>query len=300
MKLLPSMKQLEYLVALADTEHFGKASERCSVTPSTLSAGIRDLEALFEVSLAERSKRHVHMTPIGDEIAHRSRHLLRDAEEIMELASSNREPMSGELRLGVIPTIGPFLLPRVLTALSSQYPDFRLFLEEDLSDHLLGRLQQGDIDVALIAMPYDTKNFETMFLFDDEFLFACNQKHELSQKRSVSVDDLRDQPLMLLEEGHCLRSHILDACKLEQHQGRSKFEASSFHTLVQMVAVGIGVTLLPKLAIDAHITEGTNIKLMPMKDRFSRQICLAWRRSSLRKQEYEIIGEAIRSMYPHD
>jgi len=297
MKLLPSMKQLEYLVTLADKEHFGKASERCSVTPSTLSAGIRDLEILLGVSLAERSKRHVHMTPIGNEIALRARDLLRDAEDIIELATSNRAPMTGELRLGVIPTIGPFLLPRVLTDLTTQYPDLRLFLEEDLSDRLLGRLQQGDIDVALIAMPYDTRSFETMFLFEDEFLFACNQKHPLSEKQTVSVDDLHDQPLMLLEEGHCLRSHVMDACELEQHQGRSKFEASSFHTLVQMVACGIGATLLPKLAIDANIIDGTNIKLVPLKDPFSRQICIAWRQSSLRKQEYEILGETIRSMH---
>ncbi|MEW8492508.1 MAG: hydrogen peroxide-inducible genes activator [Candidatus Thiodiazotropha taylori] len=298
MKLLPSMKQLEYLVALADTEHFGKASERCNVTASTLSAGIRDLEGLFGVSLAERSKRHVHMTSIGKEIALRARHLLLDAEDIMELASSNRNPMTGELKLGVIPTIGPFLLPRVITALNTQYPDLRLFLEEDLTDRLMDRLQQGDIDVALMAMPYDTRNFETMLLFEDKFLFACNQLHELSEKQAISVDDLYDQPLMLLEEGHCLRSHVLDACKLEQHQSRSKFEASSFHTLVQMVASGIGVTLLPELAIDANITDGTNIKLLPLKDLFCRKIGLVWRQSSLRKHEYEILGETILSMHP--
>lgn len=300
MKLLPSMKQLEYLVALADTEHFGKASERCCVTPSTLSAGIRDLEGLFSVSLAERSRRHVQMTPIGNDIAQRARLLLRDAEEIMELVSSNREPMTGELRLGVIPTIGPFLLTPVLTALNSEYPDLRLFLEEELTDRLLDQLQRGDIDVALLALPYDTRDFETMLLFDDEFLFACNQNHPLSGRQTISIGDLHEQPLMLLEEGHCLRSHVLDACKLEQRHGRNRFEASSFFTLVQMVASGIGVTLLPRLAVDANITDGTNIKLAPLEDPSFRQIGLVWRRSSLRRPEYEILGEAIRSIYPAD
>ncbi len=298
MKQLPSMKQLEYLVTLAETEHFSKASERCCVTPSTLSAGIKDLESLFGVPLAERSKRHVHMTSIGKEIALRAHHLLRNAEEIMELASSNREPMTGELKLGAIPTIGPFLLPRVITALNNLYPNLRLFLEEDLTDRLLDRLQQGDIDVALLALPYDTRNFETMLLFDDEFLFACNQKRALSNRQSISVDELRNQPLMLLEEGHCLRSHVLDACKFEQRQGRNKFEASSFFTLVQMVASGIGVTLLPKLAIDANITDGTNIQLTPLEEPYFRQIGLAWRHSSLREQEYRMLGEAIHSILP--
>jgi LysR family hydrogen peroxide-inducible transcriptional activator len=199
--------------------------------------------------------------------------------------------------LGAIPTIGPFLLPRVLTALNREYPDLRLFLEEDLSERLLDRIQQGDIDVALLALPYDTRNFETMPLFDDEFLFACNQKHPLSNQQTISVDALIDQPLMLLEEGHCLRSHVLDACKFEQQQGRNRFEASSFFTLVQMVASGIGVTLLPKLAIDAKITDGIDIKLTPMQDPSFRQIGLVWRKSSLRKREYEILGEAIRSMH---
>ena len=295
MKLLPSLKQLEYLVALAETKHFGKASERCHVTPSTLSAGIRDLEELLGVLLAERNKRHVHITSIGDEIALRARHLLRDAEDIMELAISNREPMTGELKLGVIPTIGPYLLPRVLTGLQAKYPALRLLLEENLTDNLLDRLQQGKIDVALIALPYNIKGFQSIALFKDEFLFACNQKHNLSQKQIISVNDLHNQPLMLLEEGHCLRSHVLDVC--EQHYGRSQFEASSFHTLVQMVAIGIGVTLLPKLAIDANITDGMDIKVIPLAASASRQVGLVWRGSSLRKHEYELLGKAIYSEY---
>ncbi len=296
MKLLPSLKQLEYLVALADTKHFGKASEQCNVTPSTLSAGIRDLEGILGVSLAERNKRRVLITSIGDEIAHRARQLLRDAEDIMELAMSNREPMTGDIRLGVIPTVGPFLLPRVLPALNDRYPALRLFLEEELTAPLLDWLRLGKIDVALIAMPYDIEGLAFSILFDDEFIFACNRSHPLSQRKEVSVDELREQPLMLLEEGHCLRTHALEACKLRPSQARSKFEASSFHTLVQMVASGIGVTLLPKLAVDAHITNGINIKLVPLAEASRRQIGLVWRQSSLRGREFETLGAAMRNI----
>jgi LysR family hydrogen peroxide-inducible transcriptional activator len=296
MKLLPSLKQLEYLVALADTEHFGKASERCNITPSTLSAGIRDLENVLGVSLAERTKRRVLMTPIGIEIAARARLLLRDAEDVMELAASNREPMTGEMRLGVIPTISPFLLPRVLPTLNAQYPALRLYLREEQTANLLVRLRSGEIDVALIALPYDVEGFASTVLFEDVFEFACYQNHPLARKKMIYVTDLVDQPLMLLEEGHCLRGHALDACQLHHGQERSQFEASSLHTLVQMVAAGIGVTLLPKLALDGQITQGTNIKLVPLSGASSRQIGLVWRQSSLRAQEFEVLGIALGSL----
>ena len=296
MKLLPSLKQLEYLVALADTLHFGRASERCSITASTLSAGIRDLESVLGVALAERSKRHVLMTPVGNAIAARARLLLRDAEEVMELAAAERAPMTGEMKLGVIPTISPFLLPRVLPALNQRYPELRLYLREEQTMPLLTRLRAGDIDVALIALPYDTEGLATRILFEDEFEFACNINHLLASEPEISLGALADQPLMLLEEGHCLRGHALAACQLSNKSMHPQFEASSLHTLVQMVAAGIGVTLLPKLAINSHITQGTQIKLVPLSDTASRQIGLVWRQSSLRVQEYEILGEALGSV----
>ena len=298
MKQLPSLKQLKYFVALAETRHFGKAAERCIITPSTLSAGIRDLEAVLGVPLAERSKRHVHITPFGIEIARRAQFLLRDVQDIMELAISHQQPMTGNIRMGVIPTISPFLLPPALSSLNEKFPQLCLFPEEELTDRLLDRLHQGEIDIALIAMPYDVRGFSTDILFEDEFLFACNQQHPLSSKRSISVNDLQEENLLLLEEGHCLRSHVLEACKLEQHRGRSGFEASSYHTLVLMVTSGLGVTLLPKLAIDAAITKGTNIKLMPLVETPSRQIGLVWRESSPRKHEFEQLGAVIREQRP--
>ena len=293
MKLLPSLKQLEYLVALADTLHFGRASERCNITASTLSAGIRDLENVLGVSLAERTNRQVLMTPIGNEIAARARQLLRDAEDVMEVAASNRAPMTGEMKLGVIPTISPFLLPRVLPTLNQQYPALRLYLREEQTMPLLARLRAGDIDVALIALPYDVEGLATKILFEDKFEFACNNNHPLAREQQISLDALASQPLMLLEEGHCLRGHALAACQFSSKSVHPQFEASSLHTLVQMVAAGIGVSLLPKLAIDSHITQGTEITLVPLSEPASRQIGLVWRQSSLRAQEYEMLGEAL-------
>lgn len=293
MKLLPSLKQLEYLVALADTEHFARASERCNVTPSTLSVGIRDLENVVGVALAERTKRHVLMTPVGKEIARRARVLLRDAQDIMELAAANEEPMTGDMRLGVIPTISPFLLPRVLPALNRRYPALRLYLREEQTDTVLARLRGGDIDLGLIALPYDTGDLACKVLFEDPFEFACSKAHPLARETTIAADTLVREPLLLLEEGHCLRGHALDACQLTAGRIRAQFEATSLHTLVQMVAANLGVTLLPKLAIDARITRGCNIRLIPLVSAASRQIGLVWRQTSQRAREFELLGEQV-------
>jgi len=295
MQLLPSLKQLNYLVALADTQHFGQASERCNVTASTLSAGIQDLENILGAPVAERTKRQVLMTPLGGEIAARARLLLRDAQDLMALAASNREPLAGPMRLGVIPTISPFCLPRVLPSLHRQFPALRLFLREERTEQLLNRLRQGELDIALIALPYDVEGLAFRILFEDEFAFACNEKHPLAARKRVTPSDLADQPLLLLEEGHCLRGHALDACQLHEAKFRAQFEASSLHTLVQMVASGIGVTLLPKLAIDAHITRGTKIRIIPLTNKASRQIGLVWRQSSLRGREVALLAEHFSS-----
>jgi len=294
MKLLPSLKQMEYLVSLAETLHFGRAAARCNITPSTLSAGIKELEKILGVSLAERTNRHVLLTAIGSEIAARARRLLGDAEQIMELAAANKAPLTGSINLGVIPTISPFLLPRVLPALNRQYPQLRLHLREEQTAPLLTRLRAGEVDAALIALPYDIEGLESRDILNDEFQFACTREHPYARKKTVPLAALDDQPLMLLEEGHCLRGHALDACRLGGLQARAQFEASSLHTLVQMVAAGIGVTLLPKLAIDAGITLGTDIQLIPLSSRQSRGIGLVWRQSSLRRQEFEILAREIR------
>ena len=296
MKRLPTMKQLQYLVALADTQHFGRAAERCNITQSTLSAGIRDLESVLGTAVAERSNRHVLMTRVGTNIAGRAKALLREAEEVMEIASADRTPMTGEMRLGVIPTIGPFLLPRVLPALRERFPGLTVYLREEQTVPLLARLEEGEVDAALIALPCETGDLAVEDILEDEFLFACNGSHALAGTEEVSREALEGEPLMLLEEGHCLRGHALDVCGAGNTQARAQFEASSLHTLVQMVAAGIGVTLVPRIAVEARIDRGTGISLAPLAAPASRRIGLAWRRTSLRAEEFRLLAGALREL----
>ena len=296
MKRLPTMKQLQYLVALADTEHFGHAAERCYITQSTLSAGIRDLESALGTAVAERTNRQVLITRAGRQIAERAKAILQEAEEIMEVARADLAPMTGELRLGVIPTIGPFLLPRILPALRDRYPGLTIYLREEQTVPLLARLEEGDLDVALVALPYDTGDLAVEIVMDDDFLFACNRNHVLAGSNEVSLEAIEGAQLMLLEEGHCLRGHALDVCGQGNSKIRSQFEASSLHTLVQMVGAGIGVTLIPRLAVDAHITQGTEVTLSRVSAPAFRQIGLAWRRTSLRFEEFQLLATTLREL----
>ena len=296
MKRLPTMKQLQYLVALADTRHFGRAAERCHITQSTLSAGIRDLESVLGTAVAERSKRHVLITHVGARIAERAKALLRDAGEIMELARAGHSPMTGEMRLGVIPTIGPFLLPRVLPALRERFPALTIYLREEQTAPLLARLEDGELDAALIALPYDTGDLDTDVILKDEFLFACHRTHALAGAGEVSPDALAGERLLLLEEGHCLRGHALDVCKMGDTKARAQFEASSLHTLVHMVAAGIGVTLVPRLAVDARIAQGTDISLSPLTVPALRQVGLARRRTSSRTEDFRLLAGTLREL----
>ncbi|MFT5113207.1 MAG: LysR family hydrogen peroxide-inducible transcriptional activator [Parasphingorhabdus sp.] len=297
MKQLPSLKQLEYLTALAESEHFGQAAERCNVTPSTLSAGIRDLEGVLGVSVAERTKRTVLMTPIGQAIAERAQALLLDAEDLMALASTQHQPLTGKISLGAIPTISPFMLPRMFPVLAKQYPRLQLYLREEQTDTLLNRLRNGDIDIALIALPYETENLTVSMLFDDEFLFACSDENSLAKSDLISNDDLLNQPLLLLEEGHCLRNHALDACRLSSSPMRIQFEATSLQTLNHMVASGIGVTLLPVMAAETTVAFNQKIRLIPLQSPASRQIGLVWRSSSPRHEEFELLAELFREIW---
>ena len=296
MKRLPTMKQLQYLVALADTRHFGRAAERCHITQSTLSAGIRDFEAVLGTAVAERSNRHVLITRVGAQIAERAKALLRDAGEVMELARAGCPPMTGEMRLGVIPTVGPFLLPRVLPVLRKRFPALTIYLREEQTAPLLARLEDGDLDAALIALPCETGDLDTDVILEDEFLFACNRTHALAGAGEVSPGALAGERLLLLEEGHCLRGHALDVCKTGNTKARAQFEASSLHTLVHMVAAGIGVTLVPQLAVDARIAEGAEISLSRLAVPASRQIGLAWRQTSLRAEEFRLLASALREL----
>lgn len=295
---LPTLRQLRYLVALADHQHFGRAAEACRATQSTLSAGLQELETLLGATLVERTKRRVAITPLGEEVVRRARLLLQGAEEITELVRAAGRPLSGPLRLGVIPTVGPYLLPRVLPALREAYPDLRLYLREDLTARLLERLADGDLDLVLLALPYRTDDFLTLPLFDDPFLLACPAGHSLATGATVSV--VPAEELLLLEEGHCLRDHALAACHLalpgNAAADRSdRLLATSLVTLVQMVAGGLGITLLPRLAVDNGVLAGTDLVARALSEGApARTIGLAWRKSSPRKREYELFADELR------
>lgn len=296
MRTLPTLRQLRYLVALAEHKHFGRAAEACFATQSTLSAGLQELESLLDVKLVERSKRRVMLTPLGDAIVARARLVLREAEDIAELASASKDPLSGALRLGVIPTIGPYLLPRVLPPLRQTYPNLRLYLREDMTARLLDALSEGDIDVALIALPFQTDELEVRHLGLDPFMLACRSDDPLAKAKELALDDLPDDRLLLLDEGHCLREHALAACRLEPSRHRDDFRATSLPTLVQMVANKLGVTLLPRMAVDSGLLSGTGLITRPLDAAApAREIALVWRPTTPRVVEFNLLADVLKT-----
>ncbi|MEX2130136.1 MAG: hydrogen peroxide-inducible genes activator [Pseudohongiellaceae bacterium] len=293
--MIPSFKQLKYLCAVAEHRHFSKAAEACHVTQSTLSAGIQELEKQLGVTIFERNKKQVLITPVGEKLLLQARSLLGDMEDFVAIAQASQAPLSGEIRLGVIPTIGPFLLPQMLTVLRRDYPRLKLFLKEGLSAELLHKLQQGELDLVLLALPFALPEMQVEKLFDDEFVLLLPPHHSLQKAKFVNQQDLNNMKLLLLEEGHCLRDHALEACRLQSKQTDLVYQGTSLHTLVQMVANGLGTTLLPEMAVQADILGDTNLQIKRFKDRkVSRGIGLAWRQSDPRVADYQALAVFIK------
>ncbi|HEY1385450.1 MAG TPA: hydrogen peroxide-inducible genes activator [Dongiaceae bacterium] len=289
---LPSLKQLRYLVALEEHRHFGKAAAACFVSQSTLSAGLKELESALDAELVERNNRTIVFTALGLEVAQRARRVLREAEELAELAATERAPLTGRLRLGVIPTIAPYLLPKTLPHLRKAYPKLQLYLTEDLTHRLLALLEDGTIDLVLMALPYHAGEVETLPLFKDGFQLVARKDDPLAQKKTVTLGDLEDANLLLLAEGHCLRDHALAACRLPQAE--SGFAGASLNTLVEMVAGGLGVTLLPDMAVPAHVPKTGELVARPFdRSGAGRQIGLVWRTTSSRGAEFKEFGAAL-------
>jgi LysR family hydrogen peroxide-inducible transcriptional activator len=292
--MIPSLKQLKYLCAVAEHKHFSKAAEACHVTQSTLSAAVQELESQLGVVIFERSKKNVLITPLGEKLLHQARIILGDVEDFVSLAKSHDELLSGEIRLGVIPTIAPFLLPHLLKDLRKRYQKLKLFLKEDLSAQLVQQLQQGDLDLIILAFPYALPEMNTLSLFKDEFLLCLPPGHQLEKSRVVKQQQLKGEKLLLLEEGHCLRDHALEACKLESADTDLVYQGTSLHTLVQMVANGLGVTLLPAMSIEADVLGDTDLMLKHFNnENVSREIGMAWRKSDPRREDYRLLGEFI-------
>lgn len=293
--ILPSFRQLEHLVLLADHGHFGRAATAGHVTQSTLSASIKELENILQASLVDRTKRRVVLTPLGLEIVERARRILNEGKDLVEAAQAGSEPLSGTLRMGVIPTVGPFLLPEILPQLRGAYPALRLYLVEDLTARLVDELRAGRLDIVLLALPYeDCRNLEARVLFQDPFKVALAKGHTLATGNSVDLEQVSSEGLLLLKEGHCLREHALAACRLGDRRQVEAVEATSLHTLVQMVDNGLGITLLPQLAIDGGILKGTTIRVLPTAAHPpSREIGLVWRRGTGRQREFELLGNVL-------
>ena len=298
MPALPSLRQLGYLVALAQHLNFTRAAAACFVTQSTLSAGLKELEATLGATLVERDRQSVLMTPLGLEVAARARSLLAAAEDLAQLAAAAAEPMTGTLRLGAIPTLAPFLLPRILPGLRAKYPQLKLLLREDVSANLLQRLADGQLDFALLALPFDTGDMQVRPLFDDEFWLVGREDDPALKARRATVSAPVAERLVLLEEGHCLRQHTLAACPRSEPRSeppnRSGVEATSLLTLVQMVEAGIGLALVPEIALSSGLLKGTRLVARPLTPPVpKRSIVLLARRSSARLAELAALGDFI-------
>jgi LysR family hydrogen peroxide-inducible transcriptional activator len=295
MTILPSPQQLRYLVSLSETRHFGRAAQACAVTQSTLSAGLLALERQLDTNILDRAAgRHVVFTPLGLDLVARARDALTALESLTEAASAAREPMTGPLRLGVIPTIGPFLLPRLMPALRSAFPKLQLYLREDTTARLVERLSAHRLDLLLLALPCDCGGADVAPIARDAFLVALPPGHRLAGEAEIPAAALAAEHLLLLEDGHCLRDQALSVCGLlggDRGAEEDGFAATSLHTLVQMVAGGLGVTLLPRLAVAAGIAGGTGLVLRPMAGAGGwRTLGLAWRPNTPRAADYRALG----------
>jgi len=293
---LPTIKQLQYLVALHEHGHFGRAAEASFVSQSTLSAGIRELESLLGVTLVERSRRVVRFTPLGEQVVAKAHRLLREAEELSDLVQASGKPLSGELRMSVIPTIAPFLLPRILPRLRKERPNLRLFLREETSDHAVESLHHGRADCVLLALPFATGEVEMEHIADDRLYVALPKDDPRDPPEVFSPDMIDEGRLLLLEDGHCLKEHALAACNRPELRASATMIGTSLHTLVQMVDNGLGLTMLPEMAIDAGILHETDVVARPLTAQNpSREIALIWRKNSPRGEEFRLLAEELRA-----
>jgi LysR family hydrogen peroxide-inducible transcriptional activator len=292
---LPTLKQLQYLLALHEKRHFGRAAESCYVSQSTLSAGIRELESLLGVTLVERTRRVVRFTPLGERVVAKAHVLLREAEELAELVQSAGKPLSGELRMSVIPTVAPFLLPRILPRLRKERPSLKLFLREEPSADAIESLQHGRADCVLLALPFATGEVESEVLFDDRLFVAFPKDDPRDPPEQIPPSMIDEARLLLLEDGHCLKEHALAACNRPELRASATMIGTSLHTLVQMVDNGLGLTMLPEMALEAGILDGTDVVARPLKSKnATRQIALVWRRGSPRADEFRLLAAELR------
>ena len=288
------LKDLRYLVAVADQRHFGRAAARCFVSQPTLSAQLKKLEQSLGVQLIERAPNNVCLTPAGEQIVARARLILEASDEVVTLARSQRDPLAGRLALALLPTIGPYLLPRVLPAIKKSLPRLELRLYEYQTAPMLEKLHAGELDVGILALPVELAGLEAHELYREPFLVALPEHHRLASHETVRVAELKDEQLLLLEDGHCLRDQALEVCGRVGVREPQDFRATSLETLRQMVATGAGVTLLPELASRGAYGHAQGVAIRPfVRPAPSRRIGAAWRRSSARREAIEAFCRLI-------
>ena len=289
-----NLRDLRYLVALADTRHFGKAAARCYVSQPTLSAQIKKLEEYLGVELIERQPRRVALTEIGEQLVARARRIIDDSDELLSMARGQRDPLSGSLKVALIPTIGPYLLPQIAKKLRKQLPKLKLMLYEYQTEPLLRALRAGEIDMGILALPVHADGVDTCKLYDEDFVIALPKGHSLSDKASVKLNDLAGDSLLLLEDGHCMRDQALDICSYADLDEDQDYRATSLETLRQMVAAGMGVTLLPKLSTQGPFGSDKSVVIKPFpKPIPTRTVGAVWRKSSTRNAAIKAVCDVI-------
>ena len=297
MSALPSLRQLSYLVTLAETLHFTEAAKRSFVTQSTLSGGIIELERVLGGSLVERSRQTVRLTPLGAEVVERARLILADAGDLLKLSREMGEPLTGDLHLGVIPTIAPFVLSKLLDTVRKQYPKLNVRIHESQSHTLVQSLENGDLDIVLLALPFLTENLQVVALQTEPLLLVCHKNDPLAKKSNQQVSQLPLDRLLLLEEGHCLREHALSVCSLGDRANLGDLEATSLPTLVEMVSAQLGFTLMPKMAIDSGFLQGYPMLVcQTLVEPPMRTLALLARKSTTQQAELMALAEVIKGL----
>jgi len=297
--MVPTIKQLKYLIALDDYLHFGKASAACFISQSAFSIAIKELETTLNVQLVDRTNKSVIITETGRSIIRQARLCISDVETLIHIAASGQEPLSGRLTLGVIPTIAPFLLPPFIPEVLKRYPKLQLYLREDKTAVIHEQLLDGKLDLILVALPFQMRGVTVMPLFEDPFLLACSRgsKWVNATKNRPDFDALPDESVLLLEDGHCLRDHALAACDVSDSDQVSRFSATSLQTLLQMVVADLGITFLPAMARHSLIGGESELELHPMPRKSFREIGLAWRKNSSRSDEFNLLGELLKKLH---
>ena len=299
MAALPSLRQLSYLVTLSETLHFTEAARRSFVTQSTLSGGIMELERLLGGVLVERDRQNVRLTPLGEQVVARARVLLADAQDLMRLSREMSEPLTGDLHLGIIPTIAPFILTQLLDEVHQQLPKIQLHLHEAQSDKIVEKLEHGNLDMIVLALPFDTRSLKVVEIAK-EHLFLVYNKKDKNAANANSLDDLDLSRLMLLEEGHCLRDHALSACPVGERKNDQRLKASSLPTLVEMVSSDLGFTLLPEIALkNSMIHFNEDIEVKSIEDAPSRILALLTRKSTPLQSEFDVILQILQKITAH-